>query len=98
MKSSKEPTAMKSRITNHTYNMANFQLEEAIARARANGIKVKKKDIAERLWPTRTQEAQQVNMSALCNGRRKTINPDWVEVICDMCNCTPNELFGYEKI
>lgn len=73
-----------------------LRVNEAIARAQTNGNKVFKKDVANRLWESRNDSAKQVNMTNLCNGKTKQIRPEWVTVICEMCNCTPNYLFGYE--
>lgn len=58
--------------------------------------KVLKKDIAARLFPGVSTTTQQVNMTSLCNGKTKRILPEWVIVICEMCDCTPNYLFGYD--
>ena len=74
-----------------------FRVNEAIARAQTNGKKVLKKDVAVQLWKGRNATAQQVNMTSLCNGSTKQIRPEWVITICEMCDCTPNYLFGYEE-
>ena len=74
-----------------------LRVNEAFARAQTAGIKVYKKEVAARLWEGRTESAQQVNMTNLCNGTTKQIRPEWVVIICEMCNCTPNYLFGYEE-
>lgn len=74
-----------------------FRVNEAIARANANGIKVLKKDVSARLWEGSTEQAQQVNMTKLCTGKTKAIRPEWVGIVCEMCDCTPNYLFGYEN-
>ena len=71
-----------------------IRIEQAMARAKEQGRKVLKKDIAARLWPDSSESAQQVNMTALCNGRTNKINPDWVNIICEMCGCTADFLFG----
>lgn len=71
-----------------------MRIEQAIARAKEQGNKVLKKDIAAKLWPDSTTTAQQVNMTALCNGVTTRINPDWVNVICEMTGCTADFLFG----
>ena len=72
-----------------------FRIEEAIARAKAKGNKVMKKDIAARLWPDSDASAQQVNMTKLCNGRTQAVKPEWVVVICEMTGCTADFLFGF---
>lgn len=74
--------------------MAQFRVNEAIAQAEANGLKVKKIDLAEKLWPGRKKETLQVNMTNLCNGSTKRIDPEWVETICKELKTTPNYLFN----
>lgn len=71
-----------------------MRIEEAIARAKQQGNKVLKKDIAARLWPDSTPVAQQVNITRLCAGRTPRINVEWVGVICEMTGCTADFLFG----
>ncbi len=71
-----------------------LRVNEAIARSEANGKKVMKKDIAARIWAVSTPESQQVNMTNLCSGITKKINPDWVVILCEMLNCTSDYLFG----
>lgn len=77
--------------------MVKLRVNEAIARSEANGKKVLKKDIAAKLFPGVSESAQQVNMTNLCNGTTKRIVPDWVVIICEMCDCEPNYLFGYKQ-
>ena len=71
-----------------------LRIEEAIARAKANGTKVLKKDIAAKLWPDSVESAQQVNMTKLCNGLTASIKPEWVVAVCEMTGCTADFLFG----
>lgn len=71
-----------------------MRIEQALARAKEQGNKVLKKDLAARLWPDSAPAAQQVNMTALCAGKTTKINPDWVNIICEMCGCSANFLFG----
>ena len=73
-----------------------LRVNEAIARAQTNGIKVYKKDVAARLWEGSAESSQQVNMTNLCNGTTQRIAPEWVTVLCEMLDCTPNYLFGYD--
>lgn len=82
--SSKNNIAMKLRVN------------EAIARSEANGKKVFKKDIAARLFAGASEAAQQVNMTNLCSGVTKRILPEWVVIICEMCGCSADYLFGLE--
>lgn len=71
-----------------------MRIEEAIARAKQQGNKVLKKDIAARLWPDSTAVAQQVNITRLCAGKTPRINVEWVAIICEMTGCTADYLFG----
>lgn len=71
-----------------------FNLEQAIARAKDAGKPVTKKEIAKRLWPNTDEQCAVINMSKLCTGKTYKINPDWVGIICEMCGCDANFLFG----
>lgn len=73
-----------------------LRVKEAIARSEANGKKVFKKDIAARLFDGVSESAQQVNMTNLLNGKTQRIKPEWVVIICEMCGCTADYLFGME--
>lgn len=74
--------------------MAVFRIEEAIARAKANGHKVFKWQVAKKLWPDSTETAQQVNMTRLCSGKQARVSVEWVQVICEMTGCSADYLFG----
>ena len=74
-----------------------MRIELALARAKEQGNKVLKKDLAAKLWPDSSEAAQQVNMTNLCNGRRDAVKPDWVVIICEMCNCSADFLFGLKN-
>lgn len=71
-----------------------IRIEEAIARAKAQGKKVLKKELAERFWPNSTDAARQVNMTKLCTGKLQKVAPEWVRVICEVCGCSADFLFG----
>lgn len=71
-----------------------MRIEQAIARAKEQGNKVMKKDVAARLWPNSSPAAQQVNMTILCSGKTARISPEWVKIICEMTGCTADFLFG----
>lgn len=71
-----------------------IRIEEAMARAKMNGQKVTKKGIAALLWPDSSEAAQQVNMTKLCTGTTARISPDWVGIICEVCGCSADFLFG----
>ena len=74
-----------------------IRLEQALARAKEQGKTVLKKDLAAKLWPDSSETAQQVNMTNLCNGRRDAVKPDWVVIICEMCGCSADFLFGLKN-
>ena len=76
--------------------MAALKVNEAIALAEAMGRKIMKKDLAAKIWPNSRPEAQVVNMSNLCSGVTKKINPDWIITICRETGCTADFLFGRE--
>lgn len=72
-----------------------LRINEAILRSEMNGKKVFKKDIAARIFPGVSEAAQQVNFTNLCQGKTKRVAPEWVLIICEMCDCTPNYLFNF---
>jgi len=71
-----------------------FNIEQAIARAKDHGHEVTKRAIAYRLWPKTAEACAVINMSKLCTGKLQRIDPDWVPIICEMCHCDANFLFG----
>ena len=71
-----------------------MRIEQSIARAKDQGKKIMKKDVAARLWPNSSPAAQQVNMTTLCSGKTTRIAPEWVNIICEMTGCTADFLFG----
>lgn len=74
-----------------------LKINEAIARSEVMGRKVFKKDIAAKLFPNQPQSTQQVNFANLCTGRTQRVKPEWIIVICDMCECTPQFLLGMDE-
>lgn len=73
-----------------------LRIEEAIAKANYNGRKVKKKDIASRIFEGASEVSQAIRMTSLINGNTRRVDPEWVLTICEMCDVTPNYLFGVE--
>lgn len=74
-----------------------FRINEAIARAQSMGLRVSKKSVAARLWSDRSETTQQVNMTRLCAGRTVRVKTEWVRIICEMCQCTADYLFGINE-
>lgn len=77
--------------------MAKLKLNEAIAQAEMNGNKILKKELAAKIWPNSRPEAQAVNMTNLCSGVTKKVNPDWIITICRETGCTSDFLLGIKK-
>lgn len=77
--------------------MVKLKVNEAIARSEANGKKILKKDLAAKIWANSRPEAQAVNMTNLCSGITKKINPEWIVTICKETGCTADFLLGIEK-
>lgn len=73
-----------------------IRIESALAYAKENGKKVFKKDIAARLWPDSTPQAQQVNMTELVNGTKQRLDPEWIRIICEMTGVSADFLLGIE--
>lgn len=74
-----------------------IRINEAILHARRNGIAVTKKMLAARMWPDTDAHTAAVNMSKLCSGKTLRVRYDWVHIICEMCNVSPNFLFNYNE-
>ena len=77
--------------------MATLKVNEAIAQAEMNGKKILKKELAAKIWPDSRPEAQAVNMTNLCSGVTKKVNPDWIITICRETECTSDFLLGIKK-
>lgn len=71
-----------------------IRIDEAIARAKAQGTKITKGDLAALLWPDASVTSQRVNMSRLCSGKNDRVAPEWVRVISKTCGVTADFLFG----
>jgi DNA-binding Xre family transcriptional regulator len=74
-----------------------LRISEAILRSEMNGKNVFKKDIAARIFPGLSEAAPPVNFTNLCQGKTKRVAPQWVLIICEMCDCTPNYLFNFNE-
>lgn len=71
-----------------------LRINEAIAEAKQRGIKVRKADIAAAIWPDSNVGTRQVNFTRLCNGTAKSVTPETIVIICRMCGCSADFLFG----
>ena len=54
--------------------------------------KVKMKDVAAKLWPKSSANAQKVNMSMLSSGQRISIRPEWIEILAVELEVTSIEI------
>ncbi|NQU54074.1 MAG: hypothetical protein HQ522_16215 [Bacteroidetes bacterium] len=73
--------------------MGKIRVNEAFAQAEAKGKKIKKIQLAEKLWPGSSRDTQQMNISNLLNGKTKRVDIQWIPIICEELGCTPNFLF-----
>lgn len=71
-----------------------FKINEAILNAKLKGLKVTKKELAEKLWEDSQPKSRTVNMSSLCNRRTRKINIEWVAKICEATGVDANFLFN----
>ncbi len=71
-----------------------IRVEEAIARAKQQGVKITKKELAAKMWPGVTEVGQQVNMTNLCSGKTKRIDPEWVKIVCEATGVSAEFLLG----
>ena len=71
-----------------------IRIEQAIARAKEQGRKVLKKDIAAALWPDANPANQQIKMTLLCKGKTTRIEPGWVKIICEQTGVSADFLLG----
>lgn len=71
-----------------------LKVNEAIALAESMGKKIYKKDLAAKIWVNSKPEAQAVNMTNLCSGVTKKVNPEWLVIICLETGCSADYLLG----
>lgn len=71
-----------------------IRIEQAIARAKDEGRAIMKKDIAAHLWPDAPETTQVVNMTNLCSGKTKRVEPEWIAIICKMTGVSADFLVG----
>lgn len=74
-----------------------LRINEAIARSERSGKKILKKELAAKIWTNSRPEAQAVNMTNLCTGVTKKINPEWIIVICQETGCSADFLLGIKE-
>lgn len=72
-------------------------LNEAIAFAVANGKRINKTILADKLWPGSDQRCKRANISHLSTGKTSRISRKMVLIICEECGVTADFLFGIKK-
>lgn len=77
--------------------MIKIKVNEAIARAQSNGKKIYKKELAAKLWANSNPQAQAVNMTNLCSGVTKKVNPEWLVIISLETGCSIDFLLGLKE-
>lgn len=75
-----------------------IRINDALAFAMAKGTRIQKNELAAKIWPASSPEAQKVNMSNLISGKSNKINPEWVSIICEETGVDANFLFGMEPM
>ncbi len=65
-----------------------------MAQSELDGNKIKDEDVYMKLWPNSKRETQQVNWANLKKGKTKRVDIEWIPILCDELNCTPNYLFN----
>lgn len=71
-----------------------LRIEQAIARAKEQGRKIRKKDISLALWPEGSEASRIINMGRLCNGTTRRIEPEWLVKISEITGVSVEFLLG----
>ena len=74
-----------------------LKVNEAIAKAKEKGAKLRIVDIATELWPNSRESAALMNFTNLRNGSVKHVDTDVIVKICDILGCDANYLFNIKK-
>jgi hypothetical protein len=75
-----------------------MKIDEAIAYALLHGKKITKKELKELFWPDSSERGRDSNMSNLCLGHTKKIDPAWINIMVERCGVDANFLFGVEPM
>ena len=71
-------------------------IDEAMLQSGKNWAELRR-ELSKRLYPDSSAASQQVNFCSLRAGRVERFTPDMIAIICEMCGCTPNFLFGWNE-
>jgi len=73
-----------------------IDLNGAFKKAKKNGVKVFKKDVANKWWPdTKRQDARNANMTNACSGKTDSITFDKLKILSEMLELTASEILGF---
>jgi hypothetical protein len=75
-----------------------MRIDESIAYALLHGKKVTKKELKELFWPDSSVRGRDSNMTNLCQGHTKNINPAWIKIMVEKCGIDANFLFNVEPM
>lgn len=75
-----------------------LRIKEAMENAKESGKKVTNKSLGDLLWPDTkpNSRSSEINFGNLLSGKTTMIKIEWIKILCDELNVTPNFLFGYE--
>lgn len=71
-------------------------INEAMQRSRQDKEQLRLK-LSKRLYPDSSAASQQVSFCSLRSGKVKRFTPEMIDIICEMCGCSPNFLFGWSE-
>lgn len=70
-----------------------FELKKCVEKAREKGIFITRSELAKLLWPDSPQQSRLQLLTQLMSGKVK-VRPEWVPKLCEVLECTSDELFG----
>ena len=80
----------------NTNYMSRLRIAEAMEKLEQKGNKIKKIQIAEKLWPKSSRKTQQMNIANLIDGKTKRVDIEWVSILCEVLECNPSFLFNHK--
>lgn len=83
--------------------MLEFKIKEALEiKCAKDGLKRKeqlelRRELSELLWVNSTKLSRIANICNLLSGKTSVIPIEWVGIICEKLDCTPDFLFGFNE-
>lgn len=74
--------------------MTRLRINERYLQLKDKGIVKDKLILAKKLYPNMSDQSAINTFYSLCAGRPKTIKLEWVGIICEELETTPDQLFG----